>query len=199
MAIIELNNVRTAHNTKPISLHVSAGQVAHITEEAGNGQELLLAIMGLRPLEGGVVCIDGAPLNTLSAPVFRQLTGYAPRDIQLTPDAAIEHAMQGGGNQPITTAQWLVEALGLPAPLLNAVEAEGAALDFDARIMAQSPSTLTEEQRRRLLLASAVARAKQVLLVCHPLCPDDYLEQVATQRQLAVVAILPTEEKANPS
>lgn len=199
MATLELNNVLTANNNKPISLCVKTGHVERVKADAQNGQELLLAIIGLRPLTGGVVCVDGAPLNTLSAPVFRQLTGYAPCDIQLTPDAAIENAMRGGGNQPITTAQWIVEALGLPATLLDTVEAQGAVLGFDTRLMAQPPSTLNAEQRRRLLLATAVARARQLLLVCHPLCPEGYLEQVATQRQLAVLAAVPTEGTQNPS
>ena len=197
MATLELNSVQTSLHPQPLSLTVSSGQVVYVNAEAETGNELLLSTLGLRPITAGVVSIDGAPLTSLSAPYFRQLTGYAPADIQLRPDAAIERSLRGGGNSPSTTAQWLTEALGVPQQRLADVEAEGATLMFDTRTMLMPPTALTQEQRRRLLLAAAVIRAKQVLLVCHPLCPEGYLEQVAQQRQTAVLAIIPVTTQQN--
>jgi ABC-type protease/lipase transport system fused ATPase/permease subunit len=189
MATLELNCVRTSLFTRDCSLIVGSDQVAKVEAQADAGTELLLAVMGLRPLTAGIVCIDGAPLTPQSAPYFRQLTGYAPADVKLMPDSAIERSLQGGDNRPCTTAQWIVEALGLPQTLLGAVEAEGTALGFDTRDLAMPPSSLTCEQRRALLLATAVARTPKLLLVCHPLCPDTYLQHVATQRQMAILAV----------
>ena len=186
---LELNQVQTHALPEPVSLRVSTGGVANVEADGQAGDDLLLAIVGLRPLQGGVVSLDGAPLTPLSAPWFRRMTAFAPSRLSVTPDSAIERALSGRGYQAGTMTQWCVESLGLAPSLMGSVESEAALIGMDMQVAHSLPAALTDDQRRQLLLAVAVARATRLLLVCQPLCPEGYLQQMAQRRQLAVVSV----------
>ena len=66
-----------------LSLMARDGQLTCITGAHGIGKTLLArVIVGLHPLDGGYVSIDGELLTPLSAPVFRKMTVYLPQPVE---------------------------------------------------------------------------------------------------------------------
>ncbi|WP_434742831.1 ATP-binding cassette domain-containing protein [Micromonospora sp. SH-82] len=65
-----------------VDLTVRAGEVLGVAGVQGNGQtELIEAIMGLRPVLGGTVALDGRPIDGWSTKkVLRAGVGYVPED-----------------------------------------------------------------------------------------------------------------------
>ena len=187
--VLELNQVYTQLLSQPVSLRVITGDVATVDVDEAAGDDLLLSILGLRPLRGGVVSFDGAPLTPLSAPWFSRLTAFAPSTLNVVPDSAAERAMCGRGYHAGTLAEWCVEMLGLPTSLMGNVESEAALIGMDIQAVRQRPlAELTVAERRQLLLAVAAARAPQLLLVSNAVCQEGYLQQLARRRQLAVLS-----------
>jgi len=61
------------------------GQLTCITGPSGSGKTMLVrALLGLQPLDEGLVSIDGELLTPLSAPTFRQLMAYVPQRLTVT-------------------------------------------------------------------------------------------------------------------
>ena len=66
-----------------LSLMARDGQLTCITGAHGVGKTLLARVMvGLHPLDGGYVSIDGELLTPLSAPVFRKMTIFLPQHVE---------------------------------------------------------------------------------------------------------------------
>ena len=77
-----------------LSLMAMNGQVTCITGGRGTGKTALLqAMLGLLPLDEGLVSVDGELLTPLSAPVFRRMIAYVPqrREVMISqPDVDTE-------------------------------------------------------------------------------------------------------------
>lgn len=76
---LELNEVLLEGASRTVSMIAESRQLVCLT--GGRAEErtrLLRAVMGFVPLTGGVLSIDGTPLNAKSAPTLRRCMAYAP-------------------------------------------------------------------------------------------------------------------------
>lgn len=84
--MLELHNV-TIGGVHSLSLTLSNGQLAGLTGAKGVGKTALLkAVVGLRAVDGGHICIDGELLTPKSAPYFRRRMAYVPQHLVVPED-----------------------------------------------------------------------------------------------------------------
>ena len=77
--MLELHDVILKPLKQTVSLTVGDGQMACISAPKGAGKTTLLrAVMGMLPIDGGHISIDGELLTPLSAPYFRRQMAYVP-------------------------------------------------------------------------------------------------------------------------
>jgi ABC-type Mn2+/Zn2+ transport system ATPase subunit len=84
-ATLTINGRRLFAN---LSLMAQDGQMTCITGGAGSGKTALVEVMlGLLPLDEGMVSVDGELLTPLSAPTFRRMMAYVPQQqkVELNP------------------------------------------------------------------------------------------------------------------
>lgn len=78
--MLELHNVTIGEQIRSLSLAGKDGQLLSVEGAHGVGKTTLLrAILGLIPIDGGHISIDGELLTPLSAPYFRRQTAYVPQ------------------------------------------------------------------------------------------------------------------------
>ena len=84
--MLELHNV-TVGGVHSLSLTLSNGQLAGLTGAKGVGKTALLkAVVGLRAVDGGPICLDGELLTPKSAPYFRRRMAYVPQHLVVPED-----------------------------------------------------------------------------------------------------------------
>ena len=82
--MLELHNVTIGQLVRSFSLTAGDGQLVTLTGAPGSGKTTLLrAILGLIPVDGGHISIDGELLTPLSAPYFRRHIAYVPQHLSL--------------------------------------------------------------------------------------------------------------------
>lgn len=154
----------------PFSLTVPAGQVTALSGPTGTGKSSLLhALLGLAPVAGGTLSVDGAPLEGAG---LRGAVSWAGQAVALIPgtladnirlarpqadDAAVADAARRAGLTPLIDSR----AGGLQAP----IEATG--------------SGLSGGERRRIGLARALLRDAPLWLLDEPTADLD--EKTAEQ------------------
>ena len=75
--MLELHDVIIKPLRHTLSLTVDDGRMACLSGPKGTGKTTVLrAVMGLLPIDGGHISIDGELLTPLSAPYFRRNMGY---------------------------------------------------------------------------------------------------------------------------
>lgn len=78
--MIELHNVTIEPKIKGLSLTVATGQLLCLSGSQGAGKTTLLkAVLGLIPIDGGHISINGELLTPKSAPYFRRSMAYVPQ------------------------------------------------------------------------------------------------------------------------
>ena len=149
--MLELHNVTIREFIKGLSVTISDGQ---ITGLQGRGKtSLLKAIVGLLPIDGGHICIDGEVLTPESAPYFRRYMTYVPQRLSV-PD---------GYTDVPTDYVELVR---------RAVQSDKQLLVVDA-----PAEPLSDERQLAVghLLIDAVQQGRIVLTVMNPL-NDNYIQ-----------------------
>jgi len=82
--MLELHNVTIGEQIRSLSLAVKDGQLLSVRGAQGAGKTTLLrALLGLIPIDGGHISIDGELLTPLSAPYFRRQTAYVPQRLSV--------------------------------------------------------------------------------------------------------------------
>lgn len=162
--MLEIKNASIKTGEQPLfsdlSLTVEDGQALCLVGGEGRGKSLLLkAVMGLWPLSGGLVSVDGELLTPSSASEFRRHTTYvpqcpAPMGLSVEALSRLPHSLQANKGQAFDKERLLVEwgRLGL-APSLYA----------------KADADLTASERQRVMLAAAGVLAKPIVLVDEPL------------------------------
>ena len=166
--VLELNETLIEGAERTVSMLAEEGQMTCLTGGSAQSRTgLLLAMMGLRAVKSGYVCLDGEPLTEKSVEEFRELMAYAPD--QLVPEGEVRMY------EPPTVQ----EVFGLKAnrdlPISNGILAE------------EMKRTGAPAEKARLLAVAAL-RHKPILLVDNP-APESaaYLRQLAGQGVLVVV------------
>ena len=79
--MLELHNVTIGELVKGLSVTIDDGQIVGLQ---GRGKTTLLkAVVGLIPVDGGHICIDGEVLTPESAPYFRRYMAYVPQRLSV--------------------------------------------------------------------------------------------------------------------
>lgn len=82
--ILELHNITIGSRIGNLSLWADGGRLVTVGGAKGSGKSTLLrAVMGLLPVDGGHISIDGELLTPLSAPFFRRQMAYVPQQLTL--------------------------------------------------------------------------------------------------------------------
>ncbi|MCR4582298.1 MAG: ATP-binding cassette domain-containing protein [Prevotella sp.] len=82
--MLELHNVTIGERIRSLSTTVEEGHVLDVAGSQGSGKTTLLrAILGLIPIDGGYITIDGELLTPKSAPYFRRQTAYVPQHLSV--------------------------------------------------------------------------------------------------------------------
>ena len=147
--------VRYGHHTAVdgVSLTVPTGQVVGLVGESGSGKSTLArAAVGLAPLHGGQVLLDGEPVITRGRNRPLQMVfqdPYSSLDPRMSIGESIAEAMPRGGSRTERRAE--VERL---LELVHLDPARASAL----------PAELSGGQRQRVALARALAGKPSVVI-----------------------------------
>jgi ABC-type multidrug transport system fused ATPase/permease subunit len=138
-----------------INLDIPAGSLVSVTGPVGSGKSALArAILGLYPVESGVVLIDGRPLADLTPGERSGLVSYLPQDALLFSGSVRDNIALRYGTQPHDDP-FLMEAARLAA--LNE-DIRGFPRGLDTEI-GELGIRISGGQRQRLGLARAIAAA----------------------------------------
>jgi ABC-type multidrug transport system fused ATPase/permease subunit len=166
-----------------VSLDIPAGSFVAVTGPVGAGKSALArALLGLYPLEGGQVLLDGCPLDSISPAAHTARTGYLPQEpflfsgtvrenILLTePGAAPDVVQEGTLGQAVDLAALADDLRTLPVGLETEIGELGI--------------RLSGGQRQRIALARAIAApAAPGLLVL-----DDPFSAVDVDTEAQIIA-----------
>lgn len=176
--MLELNNVSIVvggrRRLSALSLLLADGQSLLFT----GGDEtvrsaLMQALLGMKPVAGGHVLIDGERVTPMSAPCFRSQTAWVP----------------ASGQWPDETVHDLVDRLcrlhhhAATAPSQDTLRQAWEAMGVEAGVTDKRIGELGEETRQLLMLAVARLMEKQRVLV----------EEVSSPRVAEVLRLLAAE------
>lgn len=151
--------VRYGHHTvlDQVSLTVPDGHVVGLVGESGSGKSTLArTAVGLAPLHGGQVLLDGAPLTTRGRRRPVQMVFQDPfssLDPRMTVGESISEALRRPDTGRLSRADRRTEV----ARLLELVHLDGGRAG-------QLPGQLSGGQRQRVALARALAGRPQVVI-----------------------------------
>ena len=177
-----------------VDLDVAAGEVVALVGESGCGKSTLVrSVIGLEPLAGGSVLIDGAPLGRRAA----QLRGVRRRVQMIFQDPS------GALNPRHTVFEAVAEGLRIHRvpghePTLVAEALASAGLRPVERYLDRYPHELSGGQRQRVLIAAAMALQPDLLLADEPVASLDasirgevlaLMRSYVDQRGIGIVAV----------
>ena len=169
-----------------VDLEIHRGEILGVAGVEGNGQgELIEAILGLRPFDGGELLLDGEPITDW--PVRRRREaglGYVPEDRQrrgLLLDAPLwENVVLGHQTQqPYARGRWLDRS--------SARKAAGTILsDFDVRApgVDTTARALSGGNQQKLIIGREMAARPRMLIAAHPTRGIDVGAQAAVWDEL---------------
>ncbi len=140
-----------------VSLHVAPGEFFALLGPNGAGKSTLMSLVaGLRPVDGGVLTLDGVAITTAD-PSTRVALGLVPQHLALYPELNAEQNLRIFG-----------ELYGLRGPLLrDRIEEALAAVQLTDRRKDQV-KTFSEGMQRRLNLVAALLHRPKFLLCDEP-------------------------------
>ena len=157
-----------------ISLTVAAGEFVAILGPNGAGKSTLVkAVLGLLPLAEGTASVLGRPLGGANARI-----GYLPQRHNFDADTRIRGVdlVRLG----LDGARWGIPLPGLPSRSRTAARVAEVIALVDATAYAQRPlGELSGGEQQRLLIAQALVRRPQLLLLDEPLDSLDLPNQAA--------------------
>lgn len=175
-----------------LSLEFAAGEFVAILGRNGSGKTLTLhTLAGLRPPQGGEVCLDGVALESLSRRAVALRLGLLAQDDEESFVTTALEAVLVGRHPHLKLWQWeTLEDERIAHQALTAVDLE----DFAGR----RTDTLSGGELRRVAVAALLAQEPSVFLLDEPsnhLDPAHQLEILGLFRELCtagrtVIAVL---------
>lgn len=164
-----------------VSLQLRAGRCVGLVGESGSGKSTLArALVGLTPLAGGRITVDGDPVRARPR-----------RDVQLVfqdPTASLDPRR--------TVGQSIAEGLGRPGPRRRAERARAVTdlldqVGLEATAAGRYPGQLSGGQRQRVALARALAARPAVLVA------DEITSALDASVQGAILNLVRELQRAN--
>lgn len=173
--MIKLENVSIQNGTfqvSNISLEFPSGSYNVIAGPTGSGKSTLLeAIVGLRPISGGSISIDGNVVSS-KKPGLRGI-GYVPQDVSLFPRMKVENQIG-----------FSLDVRGLdPKYRVNRIEELLQILDL-SELRNRRPNELSGGQQQRVAIGRALAFEPKLL------CLDEPLSAIDVEQRLQLVSFL---------
>jgi putative ABC transport system ATP-binding protein len=161
--MLEFKNVKVTlqgnSTSKPFSLVVAAGEVVCLCGGAGTGKTgVLRAILGLSPLAGGYITVDGELVTPGASAYFRKMTSYVPQSL---PDVRMTVGELCG---KVLAMQTTSEQ----APAMEALAGQLKRWGFDDSVRNQHVTQLSPQQMQQVMLIVALLQEKPILLVDNP-------------------------------
>jgi ABC-type cobalamin/Fe3+-siderophores transport system ATPase subunit len=159
-----------------VSLTVDAGLIVGLLGPNGSGKTTLIRILAglLTPLQGGVM-LDGQPLGALSRRQLARRMALVPQETNAAFDFSVLDMVLMGRYPHLGT--FALEGAQDLALAREALAATGTA-QFESRLF----KTLSGGEKQRVVIASALAQASDVLLLDEPTASLDlgYQMEIAT-------------------
>jgi peptide/nickel transport system ATP-binding protein len=161
MSTLDFENVTVAfgrgaaamHAVDGVNLHVGEGQIVGLVGESGSGKSSLArAAVGLAPLSGGRILLNGNDVPTKGRQRPVQMVFQDPvasLDPRMSVGASIAEAMSGTTSRAVRRSE-TERLLGL--------------VHLDPAVLARPPATLSGGQRQRVALARALAADPLVVI-----------------------------------
>lgn len=156
----------------------------------GSGQaELLEAIMGIRPVNGGTVLLHGDDISGLSIRRRRArglafVPGDRHRDGLIGPMSVADNLALSASGQPATSRSGIL--------FLKSIETRARSLMKRFGISAAGAgvraATLSGGNQQKLILARELARDPEVVLCCYPTRGLDFASTAAVHEELRLAA-----------
>lgn len=203
--MLKVDNISIRYDGESVleefSCHIEKGDFACITGRSGCGKtSLLRALMGMTPIAGGKVYVDGRVLDEKSCHIVRETTAYLPQDLQFPYQDVKEfvEVMMRVGKVDNRTVQpngllYNLTCLGLDGELLQRrmTELSGgqrqrlilavlALLDKEIWLLDEPTAALDEESRNRVInfLLTLRQRGKTIVAVSHDACFASHCSKV---------------------
>jgi putative ABC transport system ATP-binding protein len=161
------------------SFVVKEGEIINVTGEKGCGKtSLLLAIMGMLPIDSGYITVDGELLTVDSAETFRTLMAYLPQNL-LLPYANISDLIEDlsslKSNKKRCSKEQLMTFWG--------------ELGLDASLYDKNCSDVTMEVQRLIILSVFYFCPKPIVLVDEPMTMEEcqLLRKISQQGSALIV------------
>jgi ABC-type glutathione transport system ATPase component len=159
-----------------VSFQLARGETLALVGESGSGKTTIgKALLGLTPVAGGRIVLDGRDITSLHGRARRALAS----DIQ-----AIFQNPYGSLNPALTVGRTLAEPL-LVAGDLSKAEVHARIADLLARVgmpadaARRYPAQFSGGQRQRIAIARAVARRPKIIVCDEPTSALDVTTQAA--------------------
>ncbi len=161
-----------------VSLSLRAGQCVSIVGPNGSGKTtLLLALLGLLSPAAGSVRFNGRDLRRLSARARGRVAAYVPQMVDLVPAFRVYDVVAGGRFAHVPT-------LGSLSDEDHAAVARALSQCGLAELAQRTFDTLSGGERRKTLLAAAIAQDPHVMMLDEPNTALDPAYQIELVRIL---------------
>ncbi|MET4612727.1 ATP-binding cassette subfamily C protein CydC [Rhodococcus sp. PvR044] len=148
--------------TEPLDLHLAPGARVVIVGPSGAGKTtLLMTLAGLLAPVAGALTVNGTPAGSVDADSLRRTVGFFAEDAHLFDTSLLENLRVADGELDEEGARALLQKVGLGDWVSGLPDGVHTSLASGGR-------SVSGGQRRRLLLARAIASPARVLLLDEP-------------------------------
>jgi ABC-type iron transport system FetAB ATPase subunit len=182
--MLELKDVSISRGGKrlfgQLSLIVRDGEMVHIACDAGVGNVLLMAILGLLPKDEGYITVDGELLTTDSAEPFRMMMAYVPQQLVLPAYDNVSDLIKG---------LFAMKANRHVKFVKSALMELWGSIGLDAALYEKKMTDVDDKLLRIIILSVVLMLKKPIVLVECPQSETEVrlLRKMAEQSSLVVV------------